>query len=193
MENKSLAGTKTEQNLLKAFAGESQARNRYEFFSKQAKSEGFVQISNIFAYTAEQERSHAKSFFKFLEGGELEITAQYSAGKVGTTEENLRAAAEGENEEWSKLYPEFSAIAKEEGFPKIAAIFKLIAKVEAEHEKRFRALLKNVEEGSVFRKNEKVDWECVHCGYVHHGEEAPDMCPACSHAKAYFEVKPTNY
>lgn len=193
MENKSIAGTKTEQNLLKAFAGESQARNRYEFFSKQAKADGFVQIANVFAYTAEQERSHAKSFFKFLEGRDLEITAQYAAGKLGTTEENLRAASEGENEEWTKLYPEFAATAKEEGFPKIAAIFKLIAKVEAEHEKRFRALLKNVEEGTVFKKEESVEWECIHCGYVHHGEEAPEMCPACSHPKAYFEVKPDNY
>jgi len=193
MEKPSLAGTRTEQNLLKAFAGESQARNRYEFFAKQAKAEGFEQISRIFTYTAEQERSHAKSFFKFLEGRDLEITASYTAGKTGTTEENLRAAAMGENEEWTKLYPEFAAVAKEEGFPKVAAIFKLIAKVEEQHEKRFKALLKNVEEGTVFKKDEKVEWECIHCGYIHYGEEAPDMCPACSHPKAYFEVKPENY
>jgi rubrerythrin len=190
---KSLKGTRTEQNLLKAFAGESQARNRYEFAASVAKKEGYVQISNIFQKTANQEKEHAKRFFKFLEGGDAEITASYPAGKTGTTAENLKAAAMGENEEWTKLYPTFSEIAREEGFVEVAAAFKMIAKVEAEHEKRYLKLLKNLEEGSVFQKKEKVRWVCSNCGYVHEGEKAPEKCPACLHPKEYFELEEANY
>ena len=193
MEHKSIKGSQTEKNLLKAFAGESQARNRYEFFAKVAKSEGYEQISGIFQKTANQEKQHAKKFFKFLEGGDLEITAMYPAGKIGTTAENLKAAAGGENEEWTVLYPEFSRIAKEEGFNDVAAAFRLIAKVEAEHEKRYLKLLKNIEDGTVFVKPEKVRWVCSNCGYVHEGEKAPEMCPACDHPKAFFEVNEENY
>ena len=190
---KSIKGTRTEQNLLKAFAGESQAKNRYEFFAKKAKEEGYEQISEIFMKTALQEKSHAKRFFRFLEGGVVEITASYPAGVIGTTAENLKAAAMGENEEWTELYPMFAEIAKEEGFPQIASAFKIIAKVEAEHEKRYLKLLKNIEEGKVFKKVEKVRWECRHCGYIHEGEKPPENCPACQHPKAYFEVAAENY
>lgn len=190
---KSLKGTRTEQNLLKAFAGESQARNRYEFFSKVAKEEGYVQISHIFQKTADQEKQHAKRFFKFLEGGELEITATYPAGKISTTAENLKAAAMGENEEWTILYPRFAEIAKEEGFAEIATAFKMIAKVEAEHEKRYLKLLSNIENGTVFKKDKKVKWVCTNCGYVHEGEKVLENCPACQHPKAYFEVLEENY
>jgi rubrerythrin len=191
--SKSLKGTRTEQNLLKAFAGESQARNRYEFAAKQAKVEGYIQISNIFQKTANQEKEHGKRFFKFLEGGAVEITASYPAGKTGTTAENLKAAAMGENEEWTKLYPDFAEIAKEEGFPEVASAFKMIAKVEAEHEKRFLKLLKNLEEETVFQKKEKVRWVCTNCGYVHEGEKALENCPACLHPKEYFELEEANY
>jgi rubrerythrin len=190
---KSIKGSKTEQNLLKAFAGESQARNRYEFFVKVAKTEGYEQIAAIFQLTADQEKQHAKRFFKFLEGGEVEITATYPAGKIGTTAENLKAAAMGENEEWTILYPEFAKIAEEEGFPKIASAFKMIAKVEAEHEKRYNKLLKNLTDDSVFKKGEKVKWSCRNCGYVHEGEKALENCPACEHPKAFFEVFSENY
>lgn len=190
---KSIKGTRTEQNLLKAFAGESQARNRYEFFAKVAKNEGYEQIAAIFQKTADQEKSHAKRFFKFLEGGEIEITASYPAGKIGTTAENLKAAAMGENEEWTILYPEFAAIAKEEGFNEVAVAFKMIAKVEAEHEKRYLKLLENVEKGKVFQKDEKVKWVCRVCGYVHEGEKALENCPACLHPKSYFELLEENY
>jgi rubrerythrin len=190
---KSLSGTKTEKNLLKSFAGESQARNRYEFFAKQAKKDGFEQISALFMETANQEKAHAKRFFRFLEGGDVEITATYPAGKIGTTAENLKAAAMGEHEEWSKIYPEFAAIAKEEGFPEIAAAFTLIAKVEAEHEKRYLKLLQNVESGQVFRRAKKTKWVCRVCGYVHEGESAPGKCPACLHEQPYFEEKAENY
>jgi rubrerythrin len=190
---KSIKGTRTEQNLLKAFAGESQARNRYEFFAKKAKEEGYEQISEIFMKTATQEKSHAKRFFRFLEGGEVTITAAYPAGVIGTTAENLKAAAMGENEEWTTLYPEFAEIAKEEGFTMIAAAFKIISKVEAEHEKRYLKLLKEVEDGTVFQKKEKVRWECRNCGYIHEGEKPPENCPACQHPKAYFEVAAENY
>lgn len=189
----SLIGTKTEQNLLKAFAGESQARNRYTFFSKIAKKEGFEQISAIFLETAEQEKTHAKLFFSFLEGGTVEITAKYPAGKIGATLENLIASANGEKEEWTSLYQEFSDIAKQEGFPKIAVIFKLIAKIEEEHEKRFRKLISNIENEKVFAKDEKVKWMCRECGYVYEGEKALEICPVCAHPKAYFEVKSDNY
>lgn len=190
---KSIKGTRTEKNLLKAFAGESQAKNRYEFFAKQAVKEGYEQIASIFLKTALEEQTHAKRFFKFLEGGMVEITASYPAGKIGTTAENLKAAAEGENEEWTKLYPEFAEIAKEEGFNEVASAFKLIAKVESEHEKRYQKLLKNVEENMVFAKKEKVRWVCRKCGYVHEGEKAPETCPACLHPKAYFELFVENY
>ena len=191
--SKSIKGTKTEKNLLKAFAGESQAKNRYEFFAKIAREEGYQQIARLFELTAGQEQQHAKRFFKFLEGGDVEITAMYPAGKIGTTAENLKAAAMGENEEWTKLYPEFAAIAKEEGFGDVAAAFTLIAKVEAEHEKRYNKLLKNVQEGTVFQKKEKVKWVCSKCGYVHEGEKALDKCPACLHPQAYFEMYEENY
>ena len=190
---KSLKGTKTEQNLLKSFAGESQARNRYEFFVKVAKQEGYEQIAAIFQLTADQEKQHAKRFFKFLEGGDLEITATYPAGKIGTTAENLKAAAMGEHEEWTELYPQFAEVAKEEGFNEISIAYKMIAKVEAEHEKRYLALLKNLDEGKVFVKEEKVKWVCRNCGYVHEGEKALENCPACQHPKAFFELYNENY
>ena len=190
---KSIKGTRTEQNLLKAFAGESQARNRYEFFVKVAKTEGYEQIAAIFQKTADQEKEHAKRFFKFLEGGMTEITASYPAGKIGTTAENLKAAADGENEEWTELYPKFAEIAKEEGFPEVMVAFKMIAKVEAEHEKRYRKLLDNIEKGKVFEKDKKTKWACRNCGYVHEGEKALDNCPACQHPKSYFEEYEENY
>lgn len=189
----SLKGTKTEQNLLKAFAGESQARNRYEFFVKVAREEGYQQIANIFQKTADQEKQHSKRFFKFLEGGECEITATYPSGKIGTTAENLKAAAAGENEEWSLLYPEFARVAQEEGFLQIATAFKMIMKVEAEHEKRYLKLLKNILDGTVFKKNERVKWVCSNCGYVHEGEKALDNCPACQHPQSYFELYEENF
>lgn len=190
---KSLKGTKTEQNLLKSFAGESQARMRYDYFAKQAKKEGLEQIAAIFQETALNEKEHAKRFFKFLEGGMVEITASYPAGKIGTTLENLKAAADGENEEWTDLYPEFAKIAEEEGFKEIATAYKMIAKVEAEHEKRYRTLYNNLENGKVFERNGKIYWKCRNCGYVHEGEKAPKTCPACLHPQSYFEIKETNY
>lgn len=190
---KSIKGTQTEKNLLKAFAGESQAKNRYTYFAKQAQKEGFEQIAAIFMETALQEESHAKIFFKFLEGGPLEITATYPAGMISTTMENLRAAAMGENEEWTDIYPKFAKIAEEEGFPKVAVKFKTIAIVEAEHEKRYRKLLKNMEESKVFEKEEKVKWVCRKCGYVHEGKKALQNCPACEHPQAYFELQGENY
>ncbi len=190
---KSLKGTRTEQNLLKAFAGESQARSRYTFFASIAKKEGYEQIAGVFMETAEQEKEHAKRFFKFLEGGMVEITASFPAGIIGDTMENLAAAAAGENEEWADLYPEFAAIADEEGFPKIAVAFRMIAKVEAEHEARYRKLLANLEDGSVFKKEEPIKWQCRNCGYVHEGKTAPNNCPACDHPQAHFEPKKENY
>lgn len=189
----SIKGTQTEQNLLKAFAGESQARMRYDYFAKQARKEGLEQIASIFEETAVNEREHAKRFFDFLEGGPIEITAAYPAGKVGTTLENLKAAAEGENEEWTELYPEFAKIAEEEGFKKIAVAFKNIAKVEKDHEERYATLHKNLEEGKVFEKAEKVIWKCRKCGYLHEGTKAPKNCPICLHPQAYFELKMENY
>ena len=191
--SKSLKGTKTEQNLLKSFAGESQARNRYEFFASVAKKEGLEQIAGIFMETAGQEKEHAKRFFKFLEGGEVEIQASYPAGIIGTTGENLKAAAMGENEEWSILYPEFARIAAEEGFNDIATAFKMIATVEAEHEARYLILLENLEKGVVFEKDGDVYWMCRNCGYIHKGKKAPQQCPACVHPQAFFEVKNSNY
>lgn len=189
----SLSGTKTEQNLLKAFAGESQARMRYDYFASQAKKEGLEQIAAIFTETALNEMEHAKRFFKFLEGNMVEITATYPAGKIGSTLENLKASAEGENEEWTKLYPEFAKIAQEEGFKEVALVFNLIAKVEKAHEERFSTLFKNLEEGKVFKRGEKVVWKCRNCGFLHEGTVAPQMCPACQHPQAYFEIKETNY
>jgi rubrerythrin len=183
-----LKGSETEKNLLKSFAGESQARTRYDFFSSKAKKEGFVQISSIFAETARNEKEHAKRFFKFLEGGDLEITAAYPAGVIGSTLENLKASAAGENEEHTELYPEFAKVAKEEGFNEISAAYTMIAKVEMEHEKRFLKLAENIENGSVFKKSKPVRWKCGNCGYVHDGDSAPEMCPACLHPQAYFEV-----
>lgn len=190
---KSLKGTKTEQNLLKSFAGESQARNRYDFFASVARKEGFEQIANIFQETALQEKEHAKRFFKFLEGGVTEITASYPAGKIGTTKENLKAAAEGEHEEWTELYPHFAEVAKEEGFPEIAAAYKMIAKVEAEHERRYLKLLQNVSEDKVFMKNGKVWWKCINCGYVYESEKALETCPACLHPKSFMQIREENY
>jgi rubrerythrin len=189
----SLKGTKTEQNLLKAFAGESQARMRYNYFAKQAKKEGLEQIAAIFEETAENEKEHAKRFFKFLEGGMVEITASYPAGIIGTTAENLKAAADGENEEWTDLYPEFARIAEEEGFKDVAVAFKMIAKVEEAHEKRYRILFDNLEQGKIFERNGKVIWKCRNCGFIHEGEKAPKKCPACLHDQAYFEIKESNY
>jgi rubrerythrin len=189
----SLQGTKTEQNLLKAFAGESQARMRYDYFAKQAKKEGLEQISAIFAETALNEKEHAKRFFKFLEGRMVEITATYPAGKIGTTLENLQASADGENEEWTELYPVFADTAEEEGFKDIAIIFRMIAKVEEAHEKRYRALAKNINDGIVFKRNDTYVWKCRNCGYLHEGKGAPKVCPACDHPQSYFEIVEMNY
>ncbi len=189
----SIKGTLTEVNLLKAFAGESQARNRYSYFAKKAQKEGFEQIAAYFLETADNELSHAKQFFKFLEGGPVEITATYPAGAIGTTLENLQASAMGEQEEWKFLYPEFERVAREEGFKEIANIFKLIAKIEAEHELRFLKLMKNLESGRVFEREVKVRWKCRKCGYVHEGNKALENCPACNHPKSYFELKESNY
>ena len=188
-----LKGTQTEKNLLGAFAGESQARNRYTYFASQAKKDGFVQIQSIFEETADQEKEHAKRFFKFLEGGEVEIAAAFPAGKIGTTAENLRAAAGGEHHEWETLYPEFARIAREEGFPEVAAVFEAVAVAEKQHEKRYLDLLKNVETGAVFKKPEQVTWRCRNCGYLHTGTDAPDLCPACAHAQAHFELLGENW
>jgi len=190
---KSIKGSNTEQNLLKAFAGESQARMRYDYFAKQAKKDGLEQISAFFEETSMNERSHAKRFFNFLEGGPVEITATYPAGKVGTTLENLKAAAEGEIEEWTELYPEFARIAEEEGYKEVASAFKLIAKVEKAHAERYGILHKNLEDGKVFEKNGKVIWKCRNCGYLHEGVKAPLNCPACLHPQSYFEIKESNY
>lgn len=190
---KSLKGTKTEQNLLISFAGESQAKNRYTYFSKVAKKEGYEQIAAIFAETAAQEEQHGKQFFKFLEGGMVQITATFPAGVIGTTEENLLAAANGEYEEWSDMYPAFAKIAEEEGFPKIATKFKMVAKAETMHENRYRRLLENIKNNCVFTKTEKVKWVCRNCGYVHEGTNALTTCPSCEHPMAYFELKPENY
>jgi len=189
----SLKGTKTEKNLLTAFAGESQARNRYTYFASAAKKEGFIQISDIFTETADQEKEHAKRFFKFLEGGEVEITAAFPAGVVGSTLENLKAAAAGEEFEWTKMYPGFAKIAREEGFDAIAMIFEMISVAEKQHGKRYRDLAANVEKNRVFRKDKKTKWRCRNCGYVHEGEAAVEMCPACAHPQAHFEVLAENW
>jgi rubrerythrin len=189
----SLKGTQTEKNLLKAFAGESMARNRYDYYAKEAKKEGLEQIAAIFMETSDNERSHAKQFFKFLEGGMVEITASYPAGVIGTTLENLKASAEGENEEWTSLYPEFARIAEEEGFKEVAAKFRIIAKVEKAHEERYNKLYQNLESGMVFEREGKVVWKCRVCGYLHEGKKPPLNCPACQHPQAYFELEAQNY
>lgn len=189
----SIKGTKTEKNLLASFAGESQARNRYNFFASVAKKEGYEQIAAIFLETAENEKEHAKRFFKFLEGGMVEIQASFPAGVIGTTLENLKAAAAGENEEHTKLYPEAAEVAEKEGFSDIAATFRYIAKVEMEHEKRYLKLAANLEKGEVFKKDKVVRWKCRNCGYVHEGTEPPEKCPACLHPKSFFEIKEENY
>jgi len=189
----SLKGTKTEKNILTAFAGESQARNRYTYFSKQAKKEGYVQISNIFEETANQEREHAKRLFKLLEGGEVEITASFPAGVIGTTEQNLAEGAGGEHYEWTEMYPSFAKTARSEGFTEIAAIFEAIAVAEKQHEKRYLDLKRNVDECSVFKRDCAVVWRCLNCGYLHEGKDAPDICQACAHPKDHFEILGENW
>ncbi|MDH3359480.1 MAG: rubrerythrin family protein [Desulfobulbaceae bacterium] len=189
----SLVGTETEKNILKAFAGESQARNRYTYFASKAKAEGFVQISAVFEETASQEKEHAKRLFKLLEGGEVEITAAFPAGVIGTTFENLNEAAAGEQHEHASMYPEFAEVARKEGFDAIAEIFMSIAVAEMRHEKRYRALAANIENGSVFKRDSKKTWCCRNCGYTHEGEEAPGACPACAHGQAHFELLSENY
>lgn len=190
---KSVKGTRTEQNLLKAFAGESQARTRYTFFASVAKKEGYEQIAGVFLETAEQEKEHAKRFFKFLEGGDLTITASYPAGRIGTTPENLLAAAQGEREEWDVLYPDFAQVADEEGFPEMAAAFRAVSTVETEHEKRYLKLLSRISDGDFFKRDGEIWWQCRNCGYVCKASEAPKICPACQHSQAYFEPKKENY
>jgi rubrerythrin len=191
--SKSIKGTQTEKNLLAAFAGESQARNRYSYAASAAKKAGLEQISAIFTETAENEKEHAKKFFKFLEGGDAEITATYPAGLIGDTAHNLQAAADGELAEWTMIYKDFAGTAEKEGFLEVAAAFRSIAKVEKEHEARYRHLLANLRDGKVFKKDKPVRWICRNCGYVHEGLEAPNQCPACNHPQAYFEVKAENY
>lgn len=189
----SLKGTQTEKNLLTAFAGESQARNRYTYAASQAKKEGFVQISAIFQETADQEKEHAKRLFKFLEGGDVEIQAAFPAGVMGTTVENLKAAAGGENYEWTEMYPSFAKTAREEGFEAVALVFEAIAVAEKQHEKRYNDLAANIENGTVFKKDQSVTWRCRNCGYLHEGNEALEACPACAHPKAHFELLGENY
>jgi len=188
-----MKGSESEKNLLKSFAGESQARNRYTFFASVARKEGFEQIAGFFQESADNEKEHAEIFFKYLEGGDLVIQADYPAGKIGTTAENLLAAAEGEKMEWESIYPEFERVAREEGFEDVADSFREIAKVESYHEKRYRKLLSNVEEEEVFKKSESVKWKCRNCGYVHEGDDSPESCPACRHARKYFELWVENY
>ena len=190
---KSIKGTRTEKNLLCTFAGESQARMRYTYFASVAKKEGYEQIAAIFTETADQEKEHAKRMFKFLEGGMVEFTGTFPAGVIGTTAENLKAAAAGEHEEWAIDYPKFADIAEEEGFPAIAAMYRHIVVAEKAHEERYLAFLKNIEDSMVFAKTEEVLWQCRNCGYIHEGTEAPKMCPACAHPQAYFEVKKENW
>ncbi|MBN1140644.1 MAG: rubrerythrin family protein [Deltaproteobacteria bacterium] len=189
----SLKGTKTEKNILIAFSGESQARNRYTYFASVAKKEGFVQISHIFEETADQEKEHAKRLFKFLQGGEVEITAAFPAGVIGTTLENLKEAAGGENHEYTVMYPEYAKIARQEGFPEIAAAMESIAIAEKQHEKRYLGLIANIEAGKVFKKDQVVTWRCRNCGYIHTGKEAVQLCPACAHPQAHFELLAENW
>ena len=189
----SLKGTKTEKNLLAAFAGESQARNRYTYFASAARKEGYEQIANIFIETAENEKEHAKVFFKYLEGGDVEITVTYPAGMIEDTKSNLEAAADGEKHEWTSLYQDFAKTAHDEGFPEVARSFEQIAKVERFHESRYRKLINNVADSEVFKKKTPVKWHCINCGYVFEGAEAPQQCPACKHPGAYYEVLAENY
>ena len=189
----SVKGTQTEQNLLKAFAGESQARNRYTYFASKAKKEGYDQISAIFEETASQEKEHAKRFFNFLEGGEIEITAAFPAGVIGTTLENLKAAAEGENCEYTDLYPGFAKVARDEGFEAVAMVFEAISVAEKQHEKRYLDLAANIDADKVFKKDTSVVWRCRNCGYLYEADEAPQMCPACAHPQSYFELLGENY
>ncbi len=191
--SKSIKGTRTEKNLLASFAGESQARNRYTFFASAARKEGYEQIANFFMETAENEKEHAKVFFKYLEGGEVEITASYPAGVIGNTLQNLKAAADGEKMEWDVLYRDAEKVARQEGFEDIAVSFKEIAEVEEFHESRYRKLAANVANGEVFKKKASVKWHCTNCGYVHEGPEAPEECPACKHPRAYYELLAENY
>jgi len=188
-----LQGTQTEKNILTAFSGESQARNRYSYFTGKAKKEGYVQIASIFEETANQEKEHAKRLFKLLEGGEVEVTGAFPAGVIGTTVENLKGAAAGENYEHTIMYPGFAKVAREEGFDAVAAIFEAIAVAEKQHEKRYNDLVANIKAGRVFKKEEKVVWRCRNCGYLHEGKEAPDTCPACDHPQAHFELLGENY
>ncbi len=190
---KNIKGTQTEKNLLTAFAGESQARNRYTYFASQAKKEGFVQISHIFQETANQEKEHAKRLFKFLEGGMVEIQASYPAGVIGSTLENLLEAAAGEHYEYAEMYPSFAETAEKEGFQEIADVFRAIAVAEKQHEKRYKALAENIKQGKVFKREEKVIWRCRNCGYLHEGTEAPEECPACAHKQAHFELLCENW
>ena len=189
----SIKGTQTEKNLMAAFAGESQARNRYTYFTSKAKKDGYVQIASIFEETAAQEKEHAKRLFKFMEGGEIEITGSFPSGIIGTTAENLKGAAEGEHYEHTEMYPAFAEVAREEGFNAIAAVFEAIAVAEKQHEKRYLDLLSNIEDGTVFKKDNEVVWRCRNCGYLHTGTEAPNLCPACAHPQAYFEVLGENW
>jgi rubrerythrin len=189
----SLKGTQTEKNLLTAFAGESQARNRYTYFSSKARKEGFVQVADIFEETANQEKEHAKRFFSFLEGGEVEIVAAYPAGKVGTTAENLKAAADGEECEWTMIYVNFAKVARDEGFTDVALVFENILVAEKQHEKRYRGLLANIEAGTVFEKPQSVVWRCRNCGFIHEGTKAVKTCPACNHPQAHFEILSENW
>lgn len=188
-----LKGTKTEKNILTAFAGESQARNRYTYFASKARNEGYIQISAVFEETANQEKEHAKRLFKFLEGGEAEVMAAFPAGVIGSTAENLKASAAGENHEHTSMYPEFAKVAKEEGFNDVAEAFLNIAVAEKQHEKRYNGFRANIESGKVFKKDVKVVWRCINCGYLHEGNEAPDKCPACVHPQAYFEILAENW
>jgi len=190
---KTLKGTKTEKNLLTAFAGESQARNRYTYFGSQARKEGYQQIMDVFLETADNEKEHAKRLFKFLEGGEVEIKASFPAGLIGDTKENLKAAAAGENYEHTKMYPEFASVAEKEGFQEIASVFRAIAVAERQHEKRYLNLLENIEKDRVFKRERVVKWKCRNCGYIHEGTEAPEECPACAHPREYFELLSENY
>ena len=191
--SKSIKGTKTEKNLLAAFAGESQARNRYTYFASAARKEGYEQIANIFAETAENEKEHAKVFFKYLEGGDVEITSSYPAGAIRDTKANLEEAAAGENLEWTTLYSDFSRIAKDEGFAEVARSFEQIAKVERFHESRYRKLINNIASNEVFKKNTEVKWHCINCGYVFEGAQAPKDCPACKHPQSFYEILCENY
>ena len=190
---KSIKGTKTEKNLLAAFAGEAQARNRYTYFASAARKEGYEQIANIFTGTAENEKEHAKVFFKYLEGGDVEITASYPAGVIKDAKANLEEAAAGENLEWTTLYSDFAKIAKDEGFPEVARSFEQVAKVEKFHESRYRKLINNIANGEVFKKKAAVKWHCINCGYVFEGAEAPKECPACKHPQSFYEVLSENY